>query len=173
MPQRVFECPEVKIKTEQSYIGIPLIREVLDRVEIAELINEVFNWLQRKRIEPVGKAFCRYWVVGGIEEKFNLEVGVPIGRMAAGDDRVIASFIPGGSYAIAMHHGSADTIENSAYALEKWTKDEGLELDKRYEQETEIWNGRFDFFHTIAEDDKVSGDVSLEIAYLLMRDDAA
>lgn len=173
MAQRLFEGPEVILKIEQPYVAIPIIREVLDRDEIAAMVEEVYSWLKRRKIEPAGKPFCRYWVMGGVEEKFNLEVGIPIARMAAGDERVIASFIPGGSYATAVHLGSADFIEDSSYALQKWAQDEGLELDKRYEEDTEIWNGRFEFYPAVPEEGIVLTEKGMEIAFLLMRDAAA
>lgn len=173
MAQKLFDDPEVVTKVEQPYAAIPIISEVLDREEIAALVEEVYSWLKRRKIEPDGKPFCRYWVMGGVEEKFNFEVGVPIAKMITGDNRVVGSFIPGGSYAAAVHRGSADYIEDSSYALEKWAEDEGLELDKRYEGDTEIWNGRFEFFPVIPEKGTILNDEGMEIAFLLMRDDAA
>ena len=173
MAQILFEGQQVIMKIEQPYAAIPIIREVLDREEIAALVEEVYSWLKRKRIEPAGKPFCRYWVMGGVEEKFSLEVGIPIARMISGDERVIGSFVPGGSYAATVHRGSAEFIEDSAYALQKWAVDEGLELDKRYEGDTEIWNGRFEFFPVVPEEGFILSEEGMEIAFLLTRDEAA
>lgn len=173
MMQELFDGPKVDTKKEQPYVAIPVEMEILDREIIAALVEEVYSWLKRRRIEPDGKPFCRYWVMGGVEEKYQLEVGLPVARMAAGDDRVIASFIPGGSYASGLHYGTAEYLADSSYALEKWAQDEGLELDKRYEEDTEIWNGRFEFYPAIPDEDTADGEIWVEIAYLLMRDDAA
>lgn len=93
--------------------------------------------------------------------------------MVSGDERVITGFIPGGSYATATHKGHPDYLEDSLYALEQWAEEEGLELDKRYEGDTEIWNGRFEFYPAIPKDGESFNDMEVEIAYLLMRDDAA
>ncbi len=173
MAQPIFDGPEVKMKTEQPYAAIPIVREVMDREEIGNLVKEVYNWLKRRHIKPDGKPFCRYWVMGGVEEKFNLEVGIPIAKMTISDGKVVASVIPGGSYATAVHRGSADYIEDSSYALEKWAEDEGLDLDKRYEEDTEIWNGRFEFYPVVPEEGIMLSYEGMEIAYLLLRDGAA
>jgi len=173
MTQKLFVGPKVETRIEQPYVAIPIEMEILDREEIAALMEEVYSWMKRRKIEPAGKPFCRYWVMGGVEEKFNFEVGLPIARMAEGDNRVIASFIPGGTYASGHHHGTVDYLDDSSYVLEKWAQDEGLELDKRYEGDTEIWNGRFEFYPAIPEGDITFTEIVVEIAYLLMRDAAA
>lgn len=173
MAQRYYGNPEVKMKVEQPYAAIPIVREVVDRVEIAALVEEVYSWLERRGIEPEGRPFCRFWVMGGVEERFHIEVGVPIARMTAGDDRVIGSFIPGGSYASVVHMDSTAYMEETCYALQKWAQEEGLELDKRYEGDTEIWNGRFEFYPAIPVDDEEIGGAGAEIAFLLRRDAAA
>lgn len=173
MTQRLIDGPTVELRKEQPYAAIPIEMDILDREVIAALVEEVYSWLKRKGIAPDGKPFCRYWVMGGVEEKFSLEVGVPIERMVAGNDRIVASFIPGGSYVSAVHHGNAALLDDSCYALEKWAEEEGLDLDKRYEEHTEIWNGRFEFYTANAADSNALYGKDVEIAFLLMRDDAA
>ena len=173
MRQKLFDGPKVETRIEQPYVAIPIEMEILDREEIAALVEEVYSWVKRRKIEPEGNPFCRYWVMGGVEEKFTLEVGLPISKMAEGDERVIASFIPGGAYASAHHHGTAEYLVDSSYALEKWAQDEGLALDKRYEGDTEIWNGRFEFYPAIPDGEVTLREIVVEIAYLLMRDAAA
>ena len=173
MTQRLFEGPRVGTMKERPYVAIPIEVDILDRNEIAALVEEVYSWIKRKKIEPDGKPFCRYWVMGGVEEKFNMEVGIPIASMAEGDERIVASYIPGGVYASALHHGATDYLSDTSFALEKWAQDEGLELDKRYEGDTEIWNGRFEFYPAIPDEGFNLEGIAVEIAYLLMRDAAA
>ena len=173
MTKGLVEGPEVKSRIEQPYAAIPVVRSVLDRVEIAALAEEVYRWLNHRGIEPDGNPFCRFWIMGGVEEQFHMEVGIPIARMTAGDHRVTASVIPGGTYAAAVHKGAADHMEDTCYALQKWALDEGLELDRRYEEDTEIWNGRFEFYPAIPQNAEEFSEMDVEIAFLLMRDDAA
>ena len=165
--------PSVELRSEQPYVAIPIRATLLEWDEVNALTEEIFKWLGRKGIEAAGAPFYRYWVVGDMDESFDLEVGVPIGRMAAGDERVIASFIPGGSYVTAVHKGHPDQLEYSWEALEKWAAKEGMELDKRWEQDIEIWNGRFEFYLADPKNEPDLNNWSIEIAYLLMRDDAA
>ncbi|RLQ86618.1 GyrI-like domain-containing protein [Planomicrobium sp. Y74] len=172
MTTKISEGPKVETRREQPYVAIPLEVEFLDWDQVRGLIDEVYKWLKHHKIEAVGEPFYRYWVIGGIEEEFNLEVGVPIERMVSGDEHVITGFIPGGNYATAKHKGHPDYLEDSLYALEQWAVDEGLELDKRYEGDTEIWNGRFEFYLDKPGASRLE-EMTIEIAFLLMRDDAA
>lgn len=71
--------PKVEEKREQPYVAIPLEAEVLDWEEVEALVDEVYRWLKKHRIEPVGEPFYRYWVIGGVEEKYSFEVGCDSG----------------------------------------------------------------------------------------------
>lgn len=165
--------PEVIIRPEQPYVAIPIQVTLKEWEKTVELITEIFGWLQQNRLEAAGPPFYRYWCIGNEEEDFHVEVGVPISRMVAGDDRVIGSFIPGGSYATAIHTGHPDQLPYSLEALEDWALEEELELDKRWEGKDEIWNGRFEFYITDPASQPDLYKWRIEIAYLLVRDEAA
>ncbi|RNF39475.1 GyrI-like domain-containing protein [Planococcus salinus] len=165
--------PIIEKRIEQPYVGIPIYATLLDWDKVNALISEIFDWLDRKDIEPVGPPFYRYWVIGGIDENYELEVGVPVERMVTGNSRIIASSIPGGSYVTAKHRGHPDLLEYSLEVLEQWSKREELEFDKRWEGEDEIWTGRFEFYLTDPDEEPDLDKWEIEIAFLLMRDDAA
>jgi hypothetical protein len=158
---------------ELPYVGIACQAELLNWGKEGELADELFVWLAKRRIEPAGPVFYRYWIIGGNDELSQLEVGIPVEQVVPGDDRVISSFIPGGSYATALHEGHPDHLAKSLNELEIWVKKEGLEVDRRWEGKTEIWNGRFESCLT---DPKAEPDLNkwkIKIFYLLLRDDAA
>jgi effector-binding domain-containing protein len=165
--------PTVELRTEQPYVAIPIQVTLKDWAQTTVLLPEIYDWLNKKDIEPSGEPFYRYWCIGSEDAEFSLEVGVPIARMVAGDERVVASFIPGGSYAIAVHQGHPDQLEISLKQLEEWTKKEELDIDKRWEADDEIWNGRFEYYLTDPELEPDLHKWQIEIAFLLMQDDAA
>lgn len=165
--------PTIELRAEQPYVGIPIHAALSDWDKVNGLISEIFNWLDSKDIEPVGSPFYRYWLIGGEDENYQLEVGIPIERMISGNDRIIASTIPGGYYVTTMHSGHPDLLEYTLEVLEQWSKREELEFDKRWEGEDEIWNGRFEFYLTDPDEEPDPDKWQIEIAFLLMRDDAA
>ncbi|MDN7226301.1 GyrI-like domain-containing protein [Planococcus sp. N064] len=165
--------PTVELRTEQPYVAIPIQVTLKDWAQTTVLLPEIYDWLNKKDIEPSGEPFYRYWCIGSEDAEFSLEVGVPIERMVTGDERVIASFIPGGSYAIAVHQGPPDQLGISLKQLEEWTKKEELDIDKRWEADDEIWNGRFEYYLTDPELEPDLHKWQIEIAFLLMQDDAA
>jgi hypothetical protein len=50
---------------------------------------------------------------------------------------------------------------------------EGLQFDKRWEEEEEIWNGRFEFYLIDSQNEPDPAKWEIELAFLLMRDEAA
>lgn len=171
--QKYIGEPYVEERMEQAYVGIPIVAGLSEWGLVNSMIGELFDWLKAKGIKPAGIPFFRYWCMEDAEGKYKMEVGVPVKRMVSGDDRVVASVIPGGSYLSALHKGHPDNLEQSLAALERWAEHEGLDIDKRWEGEEEIWNGRFEFYVTDPETEPDLNNWAIRIAFLLMRDDAA
>ena len=165
--------PNVEARIEQPYVGIPIVAGKSDWEKVNGLIGELFDWLKAKNIKPAGTPFFRYWCLEDAEGKYKMEVGVPVHRMVTGNERVVCSYIPGGTYVTAVHTGHPDELENLLQAVEKWAQDEQLAIDKRWEGEAEIWNGRFEFYVTDSEAQSDWNKWAIEIAFLLVRDDAA
>ncbi|MDQ0428924.1 effector-binding domain-containing protein [Planomicrobium stackebrandtii] len=173
MVQKYISEPFVEERAEQPYVGIPILAGLAEWDKVNSLVGELFDWLKGKGIKPAGTPFFRYWCLGDSEGKYKMEVGLPVKRMVSGDDRVVASFIPGGSYLSALHKGHPDNLEKSLAALEQWALQEELDIDKRWEGQEEIWNGRFEFYVTDPETEPDLNKWAIRIAFLLMRDDAA
>ncbi|TWT07176.1 GyrI-like domain-containing protein [Planococcus sp. CPCC 101016] len=173
MVQRYISEPFVEERIEQPYVGIAILAGISEWDEVNGLVGEIFDWLKAKQIKPAGAPFFRYWCMGDSEGKYKMEVGVPVKRMVTGDHRVVASYIPSGSYLTAMHKGHPDKLEKSLEELEQWAIQEELDIDKRWEGEDEIWNGRFEFYVTDPGTEPDLNNWAIEIAFLLMRDDAA
>ncbi len=165
--------PIVEKRLEQPYVGIPIIAGVSDWAHINSLIGELFDWLKTKEIKPAGRPFFRYWCMEDSERKYKMEVAVPVMRMVTGDARVVGSYVPGGCYVTAMHKGHPDDLEKSLDALEEWALREDLTIDKRWEGEAEIWNGRFEFYVPVSKGKPDWNKWAIEMAFLLTPDDAA
>lgn len=114
--------------------------------------------------------FFRYWIIGGEEKRFQLEVGAPIEREVAGDDRLRASRVPAGSCATVVHVGHPDRLEKSLARLEGWIENRGLQVAPHTRNGEVVWDGRFEFYPTdpTVEPDRERWEI--EVAYLLASD---
>ncbi|MDN7241593.1 GyrI-like domain-containing protein [Planococcus sp. N028] len=173
MTVRYINEPTIEIRSEQPYVGIAVQATLLEWDKMKEHVEELYEWLAKKEIEPAGPLFFRYWIIGSAEEEFHVEVGIPVERMAFGDEQVIVGVIPGGTYLSALHQGHPDHLAKSFNELEIWAKKEGLELDRRWEGEEEIWNGRFECYLTDPQIEPDPAKWEIQLSYLLMSDDAA
>jgi hypothetical protein len=75
------------------------IRATVEIARLAEAqgehLHEVWRSVQRQELTPSGPPFVRYHTFG--ETETDVEVGVPVHRAAAGDERVAAGELPGGA----------------------------------------------------------------------------
>ena len=165
---RSFLEPKVEVRAEQPYAAIPIKVTLKEWGRANALVGEVIGWLSRQGIEFAGAPFFRYWTIGDMDREFDLEVGVPVASVVSGDGRVIAGFIPSGSYATMVHFGHPDRLAESLEALQEWGTRQGLEWNSR----GEVWGGRFEFYLTNPAEQPDLEKWSIEIAYQV-RDNSA
>ncbi len=173
MARKYISEPIVEYQIEKPYAAIAIQATEVEWEEASELLPEIVEWLEKRKLHTEGTPLYRYWCNGSGNEPATLEVGVPIDRMHVGDERIVISTIPGGSYVKAVHHGHPDNLPESHAELLKWAQEEGLEFDMRWEAEYEIWNGRFEKFLTDPKLEPNPEKWEIEILLLLVRDEAA
>ena len=157
--------PNIEARAERFYVAIPIEATLKEWGKVNALIEELFEWLNKKSLQPNGAPFFRYWVIGDTTKKFKLEVGIPVVNATFGDERVIASTTPEGKYVIVVHKGHPDRIHETFNILEEWSENRGLTWDKKVEDNEEIWGGRFEYYLT---DPAIEPDLekwSIEIAF--------
>lgn len=138
-----------KIEVDRPYVSIPIEVTLQEWNEATPLVGEVIAWTVQNNVEIVGAPFFKYEVVGSYENKFRIEVGVPVGNVVQGDGRVKAGFIQAGTYVSLLHEGHPDHMHLSHQAIEDWATEQGLEWDiKQDGDEHEVWGGRFEFYLT-------------------------
>ncbi|HWM07205.1 MAG TPA: GyrI-like domain-containing protein [Actinophytocola sp.] len=155
--------PTVVQRPEQPYAAIAIRATLREWGEVNALVPEVFEWLARQGTQPAGALFYRHRIIGGMDEKFTVEVGVPVAAPPAGDGRVVAGAKPAGRYVVATHHGHPDGIAASHLALVEWAGRAGIALAKDGEE----WLGMFESYLT---DPAVQPDPDkweTELAYLV------
>ena len=119
--------PEILLRKEERYVSIlnKIKREDIPS-ELPPLIPELFNWLNKKNIQPAGAPFFNY--VNMRNEQLEVEVGIPIGSYINGDDRVYPGIFPAGKYAVAQYTGPYNKLFDVNIAIEKWKDENNLKF---------------------------------------------
>lgn len=119
--------PTVRGRPEQPYVALGAEVNLPEWGPVTAWLARCWGWVQR-HLALAAPPFLRYWIIGGEEKRFPLEVGAPIEREVAGDDPLQASRVPAGSCATVVHVGHPDRLEGSLARLEGWIENRGLQV---------------------------------------------
>jgi effector-binding domain-containing protein len=124
----VAEGPTIETRVDQPYAAIPVsVRmEELGSV-VPPLTGQVFDWLAAQGMAAAGPPFWRYLVVD-MENKLELETGVPVATRVEGDGEIRTGLLPAGRYATVVHKGHPDTLTATRDLLQ-WASARRLEWD--------------------------------------------
>jgi len=87
----------------------------------------VFDHLRQHGATPAGPPFVRYHSFG--EAETDVEVGLPVAEAVAGQGRVAAGELPGGTAASAWHLGPHDRLTDAYARLQAWLEEHGHQPD--------------------------------------------
>ncbi|MGI5170872.1 GyrI-like domain-containing protein [Spirillospora sp. CA-253888] len=163
------EEPVIENRDVLHYAGIPIKVTLPEWHRANALVPEIYQWLERRGIAPLGGPVYRYRTIGGAEREFDLEVGVPVAGPVDGDGRVLASALPAGAYAVAVHHGHPDRQEGTHQALQEWAATQGVELDCTGSGADTVWTARYETYLTDPAEHPDPEQWSTELAYLTKR----
>jgi AraC family transcriptional regulator len=99
---------------------------------LADAFPQVYEYAVRSGAGLAGPPTCGYreWSSGGV----TLEAGLPVTTPVEAEGDVEPAAIPGGQYAVAVHHGSYDSLDQTHAALEDWLQAYGYRAETtRYE----------------------------------------
>lgn len=82
------------------------------------ILGELFGWLARKGITPVGPPWSRYLAVGPVE--CELELGAPIASEVAGEGRILVGALPECDVARTLHVGPYEQLMGAYQAIGDW-----------------------------------------------------
>lgn len=150
--------PRTEHRPEQPYAAIR-VRVPMNRLgEVVPPLNaEVFGWLAAHGGSPAGAPFWKYNVID-MQAELEIEAGVAVVDPLAGDDRVICSVLPAGTYATLVHTGHPQELADATAALLAWGADHGVTWDAGPDPDGERWTARLEFYRT---DPAVEPDMSV------------
>ena len=150
-------------RAEQPYAAIAITATLREWGSVNALVPEVYGWLAERNIPPAGALFYRHRVVGGLDEKFEVEVGVPVAGPVDGDGRVSAGAKPAGRYAVRVHHGHPDDVARTHLELVDWATGQGQPPVR----DGEVWVGMFESYLTNPDDEPDPARWETELSYLV------
>ena len=118
----------VERKELQPAIAL-VIRKKCAQSEIAATLGEclprVFAYCTQHGIPFAGPPFTRYLPSGpGL---LSIEAGLTIAVPSKGEGDIVATELPGGPAAVAIHHGAYDKLSETHVAIERWLEANKLE----------------------------------------------
>jgi effector-binding domain-containing protein len=114
-------------------------------VTSCQLYPQVLEWLEARGVSPVGPSFFKYNLVE-MERALEVEVGVPIAEIVAGDGRVLAAVLPGGRYARLSHTGPPTGLGDATAGLLDWAAGQGLSWDVTEKADGPRWAARLEIY---------------------------
>jgi effector-binding domain-containing protein len=128
---RMTTPPHLERRPAVKYIGIRS-EAAADQLPIAlpPLFGELWTWLERHGIAPVGVPFVRYCTVdrSGAVPRFGFEVGFPVRPGVESDGNVVAGELPAGSYVVALYTGPYTGLREANADVFDWARREGVVL---------------------------------------------
>lgn len=123
------ESPTIEKRVDQPYAAIPVSVRIEELGSVVPpLTGQVFDWLAARGIAPTGPPFWRYVVVD-MENRLELETGVPVTSLIEGDGEVRTGLLPAGRYATVVHTGHPDTLVTATSDLLQWGSAHAVEWD--------------------------------------------
>jgi len=139
--------PKLEDRKAQPYMGVRsrIAMQELD-VAIPQGIGEMFAFLGKQGVAPVGAPFIRYYVIN-MPEMLEVEVGVPVASALPDEGRIHGGVLPAGRYASLIYTGIDHGIEANG-ALQDWGASKGLAWDKWETKEGTAFGSRLETFLT-------------------------
>jgi effector-binding domain-containing protein len=158
--------PKLEDRNEQHYLGIraQVIMKELPTV-IPQLLGEVFAWLGKQGVAPVGAPFIRYHVIN-MKSKLDIEMGVPVVSTLSGDDRISGGVLRAGRYAALVYTGIENGVKANA-ALLNWGSEKGLVWDKWEAEQGDAFGARIEAYLTDPEEEPDPAKWETEVAIRL------
>lgn len=161
-----FTEPKIEQRGERPYVGIraqvPL--QMLEPA-IPQFVDEVAAWLAQQGIEATGAPLIRYHVID-MDTELDITVGFPVSAAPKGDERIVAETLPAGRYAALIFTGVENGVRGNG-ALIGWIAEQGLQMDRRSDDEGEAFGGRVEYMLDGPDDDPNPSNWKTEVAIRL------
>ncbi len=112
----VAEQHTAAVRARVSYTDMP--------AKLIQLMDQVWKHVRGAGIQGCGDNVWLYRMTG--EPELDVEIGVQVSQPIAGDGEVVASTVPGGRAAHAVHHGDYTELPGVHQAVFTWCEKQRL-----------------------------------------------
>lgn len=140
--------PEFEIvqRAAQAYAAIRITTAMTEiSAEVPPLNGEVFRWLNKHGIMPVGPEFWKYTVIN-MTGSLTIEAGVAIAGAAESDGRVLVGELPVGAYLQTTYHGHPNGLMGATTELLAYADQHDLRFDMTRTAAGEEWVARLELY---------------------------
>ncbi|WP_169796791.1 GyrI-like domain-containing protein [Chondromyces crocatus] len=117
--------PKLDERAELHYAAIRTQGTMQDLMKLPHRIVEIFGWLAEKGEMPLGAPFMRYLVIDG-DDRFDVEVGVPVENAIAAEGDITPGVLPAGQYAVMVYTGPFSGLHEATKTLLAWGERTGV-----------------------------------------------
>ena len=140
--------PEIVDRPAQPYAFITFtVRMDQMKQPADEGFAELFAWLAKRGIEPVGAPFYNYRRIN-MSQTLEVEAGVPIAVPASGEGRIEIGTLPAGKFVTLDWVGHYDGLMGATAMLIGWTRLTQTELDMKAVGQDDFFACRLEIYET-------------------------
>jgi effector-binding domain-containing protein len=155
--------PKIVERSEQPYMGIRLwIPSKELSVWQVKLTKELSKWLEKHNLKPAGPVFHRFYVIN-MGTEFEFEIGIPVEKSVAGDERVKPGILPAGRYAALIYTGRNNAYKGNKTLVE-WARDNGIKWDRWDDPRGDAFRCRYESYLTDRTSEVDKKDWQTEVA---------
>ena len=136
----------VQARAEQPYVGMTASVTMGDFSPVIDRMDEIFDRLAERGVEPAGPPFFRYRVID-MERELVIEAGVPVTEPIFVDG-LAADVLPAGRYVTTTFTGHPDRLITVTGDLLGWADDQGLAFEQHTGSQGHVWGCRLEFYET-------------------------
>jgi effector-binding domain-containing protein len=145
----MIDTPRLEYRESRPYVAIRAQVSVPFGEVLPGLWGEVSTYLAGQGIATSGAPFVRY-LTTDMSKKLDLEVGFPVSPSVSvsGNERVSASCLPAGHYAVLLYTGPYDALVGVTAELLEWAKANHIVWKTYWIDRIEWWAGRVEWYPT-------------------------
>ena len=115
---------EVVETATQPVLSMRAVTKVGNLPEVlGKAYNEIMAYLGELGVQPVDAPFAAYYNMD--MENLKVEIGFPVGKAIAGQDKIVASQILGGKKAVCLYKGPYKEMGPIYKAMTQWINENG------------------------------------------------
>lgn len=135
--------PKIEARPEKHYMGIRTLAAPSEMPQvIGQSLDELFGWFGEQGIEPEGAPILRFNVID-MENKMDIEIGLPVKQALGGTERIQAGVLPAGRYAFLVYTGVENGVAGNGVLID-WAKAHGLQWDRWDEPTGDAFRSRYE-----------------------------